>query len=186
MMLPISTYDLENPASTERLINCYAEPITNGRSPVIVKRCPGLINYSSNANGKWRGPGRLLWRHPAGGHLLFYADGTTGANMWVLENREAGSVLEFTGNAVSGEYWDVASNADTSVITYDKTDNGGTDYTASYITWNDTTDYSILPITDADFLSRQAAEVEFLDNYFLFREPGSARFFGSDVGSATA
>jgi hypothetical protein len=41
-------------------------------------------------------------------------------------------------------------------------------------------------ISDADFTSRGAAEVEFINNYLLFREPDSGRFFGADLGSATS
>ncbi|QDP53234.1 MAG: putative packaged DNA stabilization protein [Prokaryotic dsDNA virus sp.] len=40
-------------------------------------------------------------------------------------------------------------------------------------------------ISDSDFTSRGAADVEFLDNFLIFREPGSARFFASDIGSVT-
>lgn len=45
-----------------------------------------------------------------------------------------------------------------------------------------TANYGLGAISDADFTARGAAEVEFLDNYFIFREPGTARFFASDVG----
>jgi hypothetical protein len=40
-------------------------------------------------------------------------------------------------------------------------------------------------ITDDDFVSRGAGDVEFLNNYMLFREPDSGRFFGADLGSVT-
>jgi hypothetical protein len=41
-------------------------------------------------------------------------------------------------------------------------------------------------ISDADFTSRGAGDVEFLNNWLLFREPDSGRFFGADLGSATS
>lgn len=41
-------------------------------------------------------------------------------------------------------------------------------------------------ILDDDFTSRGAGDVEFMDNFLLFREPNSARFFGADLGSATS
>jgi hypothetical protein len=50
----------------------------------------------------------------------------------------------------------------------------------------DTTTSTFGQITDVDFTSRGATDVEFLDNYLLFVEPDSGRFFGSDVGSATS
>jgi hypothetical protein len=40
-------------------------------------------------------------------------------------------------------------------------------------------------IDDDDFVSRGAAEVEFLDNFLIYREPNSIRFFISDIGSVT-
>jgi hypothetical protein len=47
--------------------------------------------------------------------------------------------------------------------------------------WNGTT---FAQITDVDFPG--AIAVDFLDNYFLFVEPDSGRFFCADLGSATA
>jgi hypothetical protein len=41
-------------------------------------------------------------------------------------------------------------------------------------------------ITDVDFTARGASQVEFVDNYLLFLEPDSGRFFGADLGSATS
>jgi hypothetical protein len=50
----------------------------------------------------------------------------------------------------------------------------------------DTASSTFGPITDTDFTSRGAGDVEFIDNFMLFREPSTGRFFASDVGSATA
>lgn len=44
---------------------------------------------------------------------------------------------------------------------------------------------TLTAITDPDFTSRGAKYVRFVDNYMLFMEPNSGRFFGSDVGSVT-
>ena len=41
-------------------------------------------------------------------------------------------------------------------------------------------------ITDSDFTSRGAGDVEFCDNFMLFREPATGRVFGADLGSVTA
>jgi hypothetical protein len=49
--------------------------------------------------------------------------------------------------------------------------------------WDGTT---FAEITDDDFVSRGAGDVEFLDNFLLFREPNSGRFFGADLGSASS
>jgi hypothetical protein len=48
--------------------------------------------------------------------------------------------------------------------------------------WDGTTFGEIL---DNDFTSRGAGDVEFMDNFYLFREPNSSRFFSADIGSAT-
>ena len=40
-------------------------------------------------------------------------------------------------------------------------------------------------ITDEDFTTRGAADVEFLNNFLLFREPNSARFFSPDEAGNT-
>lgn len=49
--------------------------------------------------------------------------------------------------------------------------------------WDGTT---FSQITDSDFTSRGAADVEFVDNWMLFREPNTGRMFGADLGSATS
>jgi hypothetical protein len=41
-------------------------------------------------------------------------------------------------------------------------------------------------ISDAEYTSRGAGDVEFLDNFFIFREPQTGRFFSADLGSSTA
>jgi hypothetical protein len=50
----------------------------------------------------------------------------------------------------------------------------------------DTSTSTFGQITDADFTSRGALDADFLDNYLLFVEPDSGRFFCADVGSATS
>jgi len=61
---------------------------------------------------------------------------------------------------------------------------GGTDND-----WDTSDAYSIdmfREITDDDFVSRGAGDVEYLDKVFIFREPNSDRFFIGDIGSATS
>jgi len=50
----------------------------------------------------------------------------------------------------------------------------------------DTSTSTFGQITDVDFTSRGATDVEFLDNLLLFVEPDSGRIFGADVGTATS
>lgn len=60
---------------------------------------------------------------------------------------------------------------------------GGTDND-----WDTSDSYrisSFAEITDPDFTSRGAGNVEFLENFLLFREPNSNRIFGAELGSAT-
>jgi hypothetical protein len=75
------------------------------------------------------------------------------------------------------EWIDAASDADSVVFVVDP---------LAYRTVPSGAIYLTSQISDSDFTSRGAGDVEFLDNYFLFREPGTGRFFGSDVGAPTA
>jgi len=178
MMLPISTYDLESPVSTSRLVNCYPESLPkDARSPVVLQRCPGIKHYSGQYQHNWNGPVRVMKKHPANNdHMLIWIDNISGSERIVLDETTVYSSSVGGGN--NGEYWDVASDASSLMVVVNKG--------AFRTTWSGGSSYTDSAIGDTDFTSRGAEEVEFLDNYFLFREPASARFFGSDVGAPTA
>ena len=178
MQLPVSTYDNEDPSSTARLINCYVEQQPpDARGPVVLRRCPGLKQQESELIVAWFGGASALFEHPDSKELILFVDQISGARGESIPEQGT-AANEFLGDLVSGEYWDWAKDADSVVVTA-----GGQ---AFRMTWSGGGSYTSTLINDADFTARGAEDVEFLDNYFLFREPQTGRFFGSDVGAPTS
>ena len=177
MQLPVSTYDNDDPSSTARLVNCYAEPQPPGaRSPVILRKCPGLKQWDGLFGGTNLGRMNLMKRFPGEEQILIvgYQNGT----FQRYPENSPPSTNQSSFSAIAGaEWWDVAVDADSMIVVGEPA--------AVRVTWSGSTNV-FTTINDADFTSRGAADVEFLDNYFLFREPASGRFFGSDVGAPTA
>lgn len=160
--LPIaSTHLRSRPSSTARLVNCYAEQLPpDAKSSVLLSRTPGIPDWTTVGNGGIHGV------HAALGSL-FVVSGTK-----LYEVDENGTATELGDVGTVGNL-DIDSNGDTVVVVNEPN--------AFY--WDGTT---FGQITDADFTSRGAADVEFVDNWLLFREPNSGRFFGADLGSATS
>jgi hypothetical protein len=103
-----------------------------------------------------------------------YLEDTT-AN-WV-ENVFVG--LEIS-NTTDGSKGRITANTQTTITA---TLTGGTDND-----WDSSDAYSLnsfAEITDPDFTERGAGNVEFLENFLLFREPNSDRIFGAEIGSST-
>lgn len=175
MRLPLQSYDLENPASTSSLVNCYVESLPeDARAPYLLKRAPGTTSIDTTF-AKIR---RLLFFEAVQRIALIYdfngisATSSTSIQVRKIDQGDTttGSIGSFVSTAMN---LDIDQNADTLVIVAD-----GTGWT--------TTGSTVSQITDTDFTSRTAGDVEFLDNFLLFREPDSGRFFGADIGSATA
>lgn len=162
LQLPIHSYQLRTAqASTARLVNCYAEAMPNGaKTPARLTRAPGIAAWTTVGNG----PIHAL--HAAHGYL--YA--VSGTSLYRIDSAKTATLLGDVGTVIN---IDVSSNTDSVVVVNNP---------AAYY-WNGAT---FGTISDADFTARGAADVEFIDNYLLFREPDSGRFFGSDVSSATA
>jgi hypothetical protein len=100
--------------------------------------------------------------------------------LWVVSGSElyrvdSNATSTLIGNVGLSSRVDIANNITTIVVV-----NQPNAY------YYDTTTSTFGPISDPDFTARGASDVEFLDNYLLFTEPNSGRFFGSDVGSATS
>jgi len=102
--------------------------------------------------------------------LLFVVSGT---ELYKVEKTKTATLLGSIATSGGTIDIDIASNV-TNVVVVNTPDA----YTYDLTTF--------AQITDLDFTSRGAGDVEFLDNYLLFREPDSGRFFGADAGSATA
>ncbi len=161
--LPIDTYD-KPPSTTARLLNCFIEKQPgDAKSPALLSRTPGIPLWATVGTGPVHGAIEAL-------DALFVVSGTK-----LYRVNEFGSATELGDiGAVSGTSGiDMDANTDSVVVVNEPN--------AFY--WDGTT---FGQIVDADFTSRGAADVEFVNNYLLFREPNSGRFFGADLGSATS
>lgn len=160
--LPIATTSLRSrPSSTARLLNCYAEQLPNDtKSGVLLTRSPGVASWTTVGNGPI--------------HAMFAAMGSlfvvSGTKLYEVDSN--GTATELGDIGTVGNL-DMDSNGSAVVVVNEPN--------AFY--WDGAT---FAQITDADFTSRGAGDVEFINNYLLFREPNSGRFFGADLGSATS
>lgn len=161
--LPLHSYQLRSAqASTSRLVNCFAEQMPpDANTPVILRRAPGISSWATVGSGPIQG------MHAD--HGLLYV--VSGGNLYSVTSAAAAT----SRGAVPGDTdtIDIDSNDDTVVVVSPPN--------AYY--WDGST---FAQITDSDFTSRGAGDVEFLDSYLLFREPDTDRFFGSDSGDATS
>lgn len=160
--LPIASTRLRSrPSSTARLLNCYAEALPqDAKSGVLLTRSPGVAAWTTVGNGPIQGAFFAMGS-------LFVVSGTK-----LYEVDENGNDTEL-GDIGTVSNLDIDSNGSSLVVVNEPN--------AFY--WNGTT---FGQITDADGTSRGFADVEFVDNWLLFREPDSGRFFGADLGSATS
>lgn len=161
--LPVHSYRLRSrPASPARIVNCFAEILPKGaKAPYSLTRSPGVAEWTTV------GTGPISAIHAALGYL------------WVVSGTK---LYRVTTNKVVTEIGTVGlpANIDmdhniTTIVVVNEPN-------AFYY---DTSTSTFGQITDTDFTSRGAGDVEFLDNFLLFREPGSGRFFGANVGTAT-
>lgn len=162
--LPPHSYRLRSePASSARLVNCFAELLPKGaRTPYALTRSPGTLLWASPGNGP------ISAMHYALGYL------------WVVSGTRLYRVDSNKGSVNIGDIGlpgriDIDNNTTTIVVV-----NSPRAY------YYDTSTDTFGQITDPDFTTRGATDVEFLDNFLLFVEPDSGRFFGSDVGTATS
>lgn len=159
MRLPVHSYRLRRTAvAGQQLLNCYAEK-SEERGPVLLKRAPGIVLWSSLS-----GIGRGL--HVMAGVLYAVA----GETLYSISS--TGVATAIGAIAGGGQCW-FADNGTELVV--------GSD--SGWYVWNGTT---LAEITDADFIARGARGCAFVDNYISFIEPGSGRWFISDLAAATA
>jgi hypothetical protein len=157
--LPLDTYD-KPPSTTARLLNCFIEQQpSDAKSMAMLSRAPGIETWATVGTGPVYAMIEALG-------ALFVVSGT---KLYRVDELGAATELGSIG-AVSSI--DMDANTDSIVVVN----------TPDAYYWNGT----FGQITDSDFTSRGAADVEFINNYLLFREPDSGRFFGADLGSATS
>ncbi len=162
LQLPIESYDLRSvPASTARLKNCFPEALPpEAKTPFLLSRAPGVVEWSTVGNGP------IYALHAAFGNLYV----VSGSSLYEVDRNKNATLLGSIGTVGN---IDIDSNTDTVVVVNEPN--------AFY--WDGTT---FGQITDPDFTTRGAGDVEFLDNFLLFREPNSGRFFCADLATATS
>ena len=163
--LPIASYELRSRwASPQRLVNCYIEQLPAGaKSPVLLGRAPGIDTWTTV------GVGQIRAMHVAQSLGLLFV--VSGSKLYSIDKNKAATLL---GDVGTGDI-DIDSNETTVVVV-----------SAPNAYYYDSTTSTFGQITDPDFTARGAGDVEFLDNYLLFREPNSGRFFSSDLADATS
>lgn len=162
--LPLHSYKLRSgQASTSRLMNCMIEQLPpDANTPAILTRTPGISSWATVGTGPIEG------MHTD--HGLLYV--VSGGGFYSVTSTPTAT---FRGAVGSSTEIDIDSNDAAAVIVSPP---NAFHYTPATTTF--------AQITDADFTARGAGDVEFLDNYMLFREPDSDRFFGADLGSVSA
>lgn len=158
------SYQLRSrPASPSRLVNAFPEKLPSGaKSPYALTRSPGIAAWTTVGNGPIIAMKRAL------GYLWV----VSGSDLYRVDSNKTATLIGSIGLPTRV---DIDNNITTIVVV-----NQPNAY------YYDTTTSTFGQITDADFTARGAVDVEFLDNYLLFTEPDTGRFFGSDVGSATS
>lgn len=169
LRLPIGTgQHRSRPASSSRLVNCYAEQLPpDAKTPVVVQRTDGVVEAPFDDIEVGTGP---IYGMLAALDLVFVI---SGSQLWQFGSNLIPTLVGSIGAGASIQNCDMAANTTSLVVVNNPR---AYYYTPSTVTFGQ--------ITDADFLG--ASDVEFLDNYLLFVEPDSGVFFGSDLGSATS
>jgi hypothetical protein len=158
--LPLESYE-KPPATTAKLLNCHIEALPAGaKTPLLLARSDGIRTWATVGTGPVRAMIDAL-------ESLFVVSGTK------LYEVDSGGTSTELGDVGAVSSIDMARNTDSVVVVN----------TPNAFYWDGST---FGQITDSDFTSRGASQVEFDSNYLLFLEPNSGRFFGADLGSATS
>ena len=162
--LPLQSYDLRNKqASITKLLNCFAEPNPEGKQQIYITRSPGVAAWTTV------GDGPIHAMHSALSSLFVVSKST----LYSVDSAGTATSLGSIGTVSDRANVDISSDASNVVVVNNPN---------AYV-WNGST---LTQISDADFTSRGAGDVEYVDTYMMFREPDSARFFASDSGDPTA
>lgn len=162
--LPLHSYKLRAAqASTARLVNAYVEQLPpDGKAPFLLTRAPGVASWGTV------GPSGATIEGMHTDHGLLYV--VSGGGFYSVTSAASAT---FRGAVGSSAEIDMDSS-DVSVVIVSPP--------LAYH-WTSPT---FAQITDAEFLSRGAGDVEYQGGRMLFRQPSTGVFFGSDSGSVTA
>lgn len=157
--LPFTSYETRAPrGGVQRLVNCYPEK-GQKKDEIILYGDPGITTEATLPKYPQRGAIKFQGvLHVVAGNTLYRV--SSGGNYAALGTIPG---TGYTPMAENGAQLVVVAEPDAYVLS------GGT----------------LAQITDDDFTARGARDCVFLDNYILFVEPGSGRFFGSALGDAT-
>lgn len=162
LSLPFESYS-NPPSSTAKMLNCYIEQLPpDAKTPTLLTRSSGIAPWTTVGNGP-------IYAMIASLGFLFVVSGT---KLYKVDSSKTVTLLGDIG-AINSTGIDIDRNASAVIVV-----NQPNAY------YYDGTTFA--QITDADFTSRGAGDVEFVDNFLLFREPDSGRFFGSDLGDETS
>lgn len=163
LSLPVHSATLRShPASSAKLVNCFIEQLPpDAKTPAALLRAPGITGDTTIGNGP-------IYGMHSGLDLMFVV---SGESLYKVTDSLSSTLLGSVGGA-SLTSIDMANNTDSVVVVN----------TPHAYYWDGTT---FGQITDADFTSRGATDVEFCDNWILFIEPNSGRLFGADLGTVT-
>ena len=167
--LPIESYETRSkPASPSKLVNCFPEALPEGgKGPVALTRAPGITAWTTVGSGPIKGMYASFVNFASGALDRLYV--VSGSELYSVDVAGATTLLGDVGTPVN---IDIDSNVDSVVVVNEP-----------HAFYYDGATFA--EILDDDFTSRGAGDVEFLDNFLLFREPDSGRFFGSEYGSTT-
>jgi hypothetical protein len=136
----------------------------DAKTPFVLTRAPGISSWGTVGSGP--SPIEGLYAD----HGLLYA--VCGGGFYSITSS---AVATFRGAVGSSTEIDMDSNTTAVVIVSPPL---AYSYTPASTTF--------AAISDSDFTSRGAGDVEHLDGYMLFREPSTGRFFSSDLNSVSA
>lgn len=166
LTLPIASYRLRSrQASPSRLVNCFPEALpADAKTALILTATPGIASFTTAGDG----PIRAMHYSPALDLVFVVSAGT------LYKINSAGTATSLGSVGAGG------------VNTIDMDDNGSNVVVVNTPLAYQSDGSSFGQISDADFTARGATDVEFCDNFMLFVDHDSGRFFGSDLGSVTA
>ena len=169
LALPIHSYELRSrPASPSRLVNCYPEQLPpDGKVPVLLTRAPGIKDWTTVGSGPIRGMYSAHIELTTGHVEYLYV--VSGSELYYVDSAKSSTLI---GDVGDGGRIDLDSNLNYVVVVNEP---------LAY-SWDGATFSQIL---DEDFVSRGAGDVEFLDDFMIFREPNSARFFIAEYGTTS-
>lgn len=160
--LPLHSYRLRSPpASSARLLNCYAaENPPDAKTPARLVRAPGIPLWATVGVGP-------IWAIFKALNYLWVISANT---LYRVDANGNAAAIGKIGGVFDAQNLDIDANSQSIVVV-----NAPNAYYFDGTTFGQ--------ITDPDFTVRGAIDVEFIDDFLLFRQPDSDTFFGADLGS---